>query len=265
MSVKTFLTGLIILSLSLTSCSKFNRMQKSNDAQKKLDYANELYQNEKYNKAQQLYGQIKDSYKGTKKYEQVFYNYAYTFYKMKDYTSAAFYFKNFVEVFPSSDKTEEMAYMEAYCFYMLSPRVELDQGETEKAISAMQTFINIYPSSEKVKEATEIIDKCRLKLERKGYRVAKLYYDLKYYKAAGVTFNNLLLDYPDSEKGDQYKFMAIKSYYKYADKSVVRKQKERYQEVITEYLSFKDFYPESNYMEEAETYYNSAKNHIKSL
>ncbi len=240
-------------------------MQKSNDYQKKLAYANTLFQQEKYTKAQLLYSQIKDAFKGTQEYEQIFYNYAYTFYEVKDYTSAAFYFKNFVQVFPNSSKTEEMAFMEAYCFFKLSPRPELDQTNTTKAISAMQTFINIYPNSDRVTQATDIIDKLRQKLERKGYKAAKLYYDMGYYKAAGLSFNNLLLDYPASEQGDKYKFLAIKAYYKYADKSIFSKQEERYQTVITQYLSFADFYPNSPYLKEAESLYTLAKKNIQSL
>lgn len=253
------------MTLSLSSCSEYNRMQKSNDYQKKLTYANKLYKNEKYNKAQLLYSQIKDAFKGTKQYEQLFYNYAYTYYFMKDYESAAFYFKNFVQIFPNSSKTEEMNYMQAYCFYKLSPRVELDQTNTMKAISAMQTFINIYPNSDRVKEGTEIIDKCRMKLEAKEYRAARLYYDLGYYKAAGISFTNLLLDYPDSDQGDRYKFLAIKSYFKYADNSVISKQKERYQTVVTQYLNFEDFYPNSSYLKEAKSYYTTAQKNIQSL
>ncbi len=265
MRFKAYLTGLLIVIISLSSCSQYSRMQKSNDYKKKLAYADKLYQNEKYNKAQVIYGQVKDAFKGTQQYEQLFYNYAYTYYYMKDYESAAFYFKNFVQIFPNSSKTEEMNYMQAYCFYKLSPRVELDQTNTMKAISAMQTFINIYPNSERVKEGTAIIDKCRAKLEQKEYRAAKLYYDLGYYKAAGISFANLLLDYPDSEQGDRYKFLSIKSYFKYADNSVIAKQKERYQTVVTQYLNFEDFYPNSSYLKEAKTYYTSAKESIQSL
>src|SRR5690625_2748969 len=111
-----YIVSFLLLSIAFSSCSKFNRIQKSNDNQKILNYANELYKKEKYNKAQQLYGRVKNSFKATPQYEQVFYNYVYTYYYMKDYTSAAFYFKNFVQSFPKSDKTEEMSFMEAYCF-----------------------------------------------------------------------------------------------------------------------------------------------------
>src|SRR5699024_484352 len=121
-----------------------------------------------------------------------------------------------------------------------SPRPELDQTDTKKAISALQTFINMYPNSDRVKKATTLIDKLRGKLELKEYKEAKLYYGLEYYKAAGVTFKYLLLDYPESERGDEYKYMAIKSYFRYADHSVIGKQKKRFQKVVSQFRNFEE-------------------------
>lgn len=254
-----------LLALTLASCSEYSRIQKSTDVQKKFDYANKLYDAGKYTKAQTLYSEIKDAFRGTQKAEDLLYRYAYTFYYVGDYESAAFYFKNFVATFPNSPKAIEMDYMQAYCFYKLSPRVELDQTNTGKAISAMQTFINMHPNSDKVAEATKIIDECRAKMEQKEYNAAQLYYDLGYFKAAGITFSNLLLDYPDSQSGDKYKFLEIKAYYKYALNSVYDKQKERYGDVVTQYLNFTDLYPDSKYKKEAESYYNNAQDNIKTI
>ncbi|GAA4303452.1 hypothetical protein GCM10023143_06890 [Compostibacter hankyongensis] len=251
--------------LALGACSKLAKIEKSNDVGKKLAYANELYAKKKYNQAQQLYQELLQIYKGTKQAEGLLYNYAYSSYYLKDYEQAAFHFKNFVEVFPNSPKAIEMDYMQAYCYYMLSPRVELDQANTMKAISAMQTFINTHPDAEKVQEATHIIDLCRKKLEKKEENAATLYYDLGYYRAAGITFKNLMRDYPDSESGDRYKLMAIKSYYKYAENSILEKQKERYDQVITEYLDFTDHYANSSYAQEAEKYYTSAQHNLKTV
>lgn len=254
-----------LLGLTAASCSEFSKIEKSTDVQKKLKYADKLYEAGKYSKAQTLYGEIKDAFRGSKQGEDLLYHYAYTFYYVGDYESAAFYFKNFVTTFPNSPKALEMDYMQAYCFYKLSPRVELDQTSTTKAISAMQTFINMHPNSDKVAEATKIIDECRSKLEQKEYRAAQLYYDLGYYKAAGITFSNLLLDYPDSQEGDRYKLLEIRSYYKYALNSVVDKQKERYGDVVTQYLNFAEIYPDSQYKKEAENYYNQAQENIKTI
>lgn len=264
MRITSYLT-IGLLALSATSCSEFSKIEKSTDVQKKLAYANKLYKEGKYNKAQLLYGDIKDAFRGSAQAEDMLYNYANTFYYVGDYETAAFYYKNFVSTFPNSSRATDADFLQAYCFYKLSPRVQLDQSNTEKAISAMQTFINMHPNSPKVADANRIIDVCRKKLEDKEFDAAQLYYNLGLYKAAGITFSNLLLDYPDSELGDKYKFLEIKSYYKYALNSIPEKQKERYETVVTQYLSFNDFFPGSKYKPQAEQYYNLAKDYLKTI
>lgn len=264
MRVTSYFAG-VLLALTLGSCSEYSKIEKSTDVQKKLQYANKLFDQGKYTKAQVLYGEIKDGFRGSAQAEDLLYHYAYTFYNIGDFETGAFYFKNFVSTFPQSPKAIEMDYMQAYCFYKLSPRVELDQTNTTKAISAMQTFINIHPKSDKVAEATKIIDLCRQKLEDKEFDAAELYYNLGLYKAAGVTFSNLLLDYPDSKQGDRYKFMEIRAYYKYAMNSILEKQKERYENVVTQYLNFVEIYPESKYKEQATAYYTLSQNNLKTF
>ncbi|TAM95666.1 MAG: outer membrane protein assembly factor BamD [Chitinophagaceae bacterium] len=264
MKITSYLTG-CLLTLVLVSCSELSKIEKSTDIQKKLAYANQLYKDGKYNKAQILYGDIKDAFRGSAQAEDLLYNYAYTYYYMGDFETAAFYFKNFVSVFPNSERATEVDYMQAYCFYKLSPRVQLDQTNTTKAIAAMQTFINMHPTSDKVNDANKIIDECRQKLEDKEFDAANLYFKMGLYKAAGVTFSNLMLDYPDSELGDKYKLLEIKSYYQYALNSIPEKQKERYETVVTQYLNFTDLYPTSKYKPEAEKYYTLAQNYLKTV
>lgn len=249
--------------MTLASCSEYSKIEKSTDIQKKLKYANELYANGRYNKAQVIYGEIKDAFRGSDQAEDLLYHYAYTFYNVGDYETGAFYFKNFVSAFPNSPRAIEMDYMQAYCFYKLSPRVELDQSNTTKAISAMQTFINMHPDAAKVADATKIIDECRQKMEDKEFDAAQLYYNLGLFKASGICYTNLLLDYPDSESGDKYKYLAIQAYFKYAKNSIFEKQKERYEDVVTQYLNFLDLYPDSKYKQDAEQLYTLSKNNLK--
>src|SRR5438093_609209 len=82
------------------------------------------------------------------------------------------------------------------------------------------------------KDANEIIDICRRKLEIKDFKSALLYYDLGQYRAAGVAFTSLLDSYPDSEKVDEYMYMIIKSYYRFAELSIDEKKAERFEQVI---------------------------------
>ena len=259
---KIVLTGLILLIVTV-SCNKYNKVYKSKDYEYKLKMADEFFANKKYKVAQQLYEELFPVFKGTVKFEELYYKDAYCFYYMKDYLQAQALFKGFLEVFPNSTKAEEVDYLHAYCFYKQSPKLELEQVNTTKAIGMMQTFINTHPGSARIKEATDIIDKCRIKLEQKEYRSAELYFNLGQYRAAAIAFANLMNSYPESQRGDEYKLKIVKSYYRFAKLSFENKQIERFEKVVSEYQDFVDRYPESKLLKEAESYSNLSQNHIK--
>lgn len=245
--------------------SQFTKVLKSTDYEYKLKKADEYFANKKYRQAETLYEELFPVFKGSDKFEELYYKYAYCSYYQKNYESAENLFQGFLGVFPNSSRAEEIAYMHALTFYKQSPNVQLDQTNTTKAIGMMQGFINSYPNSPRVADATKIIEKCREKLEEKDYLAAKLYYNLQMYQAAGIAFSNLLNTYPESSKGDTYMLMAVKSFYEFAKLSISSKQEERYQKVTAEYFDFADRYPESSLLKEAEDYKNLSQNNIKKL
>jgi outer membrane protein assembly factor BamD len=232
--------------------------------------AEKYYIAKDYNHAEQLYDDLFRIMKGTDHFEDIYYKYAYCAYYLKDYLNAENLFKGFVEAFPNSPKAEEMDYMRAYCFYKQSPKVELDQTNTTKAIGFMQAFISTHPGSERIKEATEIIDKCRAKLEQKDFENAKLYYNLKatnpaFLKAASLTFNILMNTYPDSEKSDEYKLYVVKADYEYATLSLPSKKEMRFQQVVTDCNDFIDRFPESKLKKQVQEYLDLSTNTLKAL
>ena len=188
--------------LAVTSCSKFSKIQKSNDTTYKLQKADEFYSNKKYRNAQLLYEVLFSSVKGTDKFEDLYYKWAYCFYYQNQYKDAENLFKGFLEVFPNSPRAEEVDYVRAYCYFKQSPKIELEQVNTFKSMNMMQTFINTHPGSYRIKDATAIIDEGRAKLELKEARSAQLYYNLSQFRSSGLAFNNLLNNYPESQKAD---------------------------------------------------------------
>lgn len=256
---------LFVSILVLTSCSKFAKVQKSTDYEYKLKMANDYYDKKKYNYAQQLYEELFPIFKGTEKFEDVYYKFAYCAYFQKDYFNAENLFKGFVEVFPTSAKAEEMDYMRAYCFFRQSPKLELDQTNTHKTIGLMQTFINSHPGSQRIKEATNIIDRSRVKLELKEARNADLYYNLGQYKASAIAYANLMNNFPESGKSDEYKLQIVRSYYEYATLSIDERKEERYSQVINECNDFLDRFPDSKLIKDVEKFLNASQTNIKAL
>lgn len=270
-------TWIAILALFLSSChgsksaakktnsakKSINKILKSNDYEYKLRMAEQFFAKKKYNKAQLLYEDVMPFYKVEKEFEDIYYKYAYCAYYQTDYLNAENLFKTFLEIFPNSTKTEEVDYMRAYCYYKQSPKPELDQTSTIKTIGMMQTFINTHPNSARNKEAYEIIETCRGKLETKDYKGAKLYYDMGNFRAAGVAFTGVLNNYPESVRADEYKLMIIKSYYRFAELSIEDKKAERFEQVINECNEFTDRFPESKLKKEVDEYLNLSQKNLK--
>lgn len=241
----------ILISTTLTSCffkkhknalseksKSFSKVFKSTDNEYRYKMAEEFYATKKYSYALQLYEDLYAFLKGTDRYEDMYFKSANCFYFLKDYLNAENYYKSFIETFPGSKRSEDCEYLRAFCYYKQSPKVDLDQTATTKSMALMQSFINGHPNSPRVKEANDILDACREKLEAKEFKAAQLYFNLGYYKAAAIAFDNVSDNFPDSKNADEYKFQTILAYNKYAELSFEEKQEERYSKVLTECNDF---------------------------
>ena len=256
----------ILVSLVLSSCSnKMTKLLKNPDPEFKLRMAEQFFVKKQYSKAQEVYEDVMPYFKTRPEFTDIYYKYAYCAYNQGDYMNAENLFKSFLEIFPNSPKSEEVDYMRAYSFFKQSPKPELDQTSTIKAMGMMQVFINTHPGSLRNKDANDIIDVCRNKLETKDFKSAKLYYDLSQFRAAGVAFTALLENYPESPRGDEYKLMIIKAYYRFAQLSVEEKKVERYEDVIAECNDFTDRFPESKLKKEADQFLQLCQTNIKNL
>ena len=253
----------ILALILLFGCQPINKILKNPDPQYKLRMAEQYYAKKKYVQAQQIYEDIMPFFRGQPEFEDIFYKYAYTAYNQKDYLNAENLFKNYLEVYPNSPRSEEIDFMRAYTYYKQSPKAELDQSATLKAMGIFQTFINTHPGSARNKEATEIIDQLRLKLEVKDRKAAQLYFDLGQFRAAAVAFNTMLNQYADTENADQYKLMAIKSYFRFAELSVEERKAERFEKVIEEANDFMDRYPQSPLAKEVQQFVTQSQNNLK--
>ncbi len=270
-------TGLLtigLLALLLASCSrheknlsssgtKYRKLLSSTDYDLKYKRAIEYYDKKDYTRASTLLEELLTIYRGTEKAEEVNYRYAYCYYHQQDYVMAGYYFKNFVTSFPNSPLAEECAYMVAFCYYQDSPTSSLDQANTYKAMDEMQMFMNQHPASKRVAECNKLIDELREKLVKKSFDSASLYYKLGDFKAAITALSNGLKEFPDTHYREELLFLVLKSNYELASRSVYDKMKERFQNTGEAYLGFKEEFPESKHLREAERIYTNASKYLK--
>lgn len=244
------LIPIILISVILASCSKYQKLMKSTDNEAKYKMAVELFEKKDYYRAIQLFEQLQPYYKGTEQAEKIAYYYAYAHYEEQDYILASYYFKQFSINYPNSKNAEEAAFLSAYCNYLDSPGSSLDQETTLSAIQGLQLFTNQYPRSSRVQRANELIDELRQKLETKSYDIANLYFEMEDYKAAIIAFKNLIKDYPDTKYREYALFHIAKASYYYALKSTDAKKPERFQATADALDNFIASYPQSDYRNE---------------
>ena len=255
----------LVLIITLSACSDYKKLLKSDDIELKYTKAVEYYQNKDYFKSIQLFDELLTYFRGTEKAEEIYYYYAYSHYGKGDYVVASYYFNNFSVTFPRSKYAEETMFMAAYCQYLDSPKHSLDQESTVSALKGMQNFINSYPQSTRLAEANKVIDKLRLKLQKKSFEAAKLYFTIEEYNAAITALNAHLKDYPDSQFKEEAYFLILKSFYLYAINSIESKKKERFMATSESYETFAALYPESTFKREAENYYKIAQRELIKL
>lgn len=250
-----FICFLLII-VSLSSCSEYQKALKSEDLAFKNTTASDLYEKGKYTKALRIYEQIAPAYRGKPQGERLFYMFSKSYYNTKQYYLAGYQFENFAASYPKSEKREEAAFLGAECFYRLSPRYSLDQIDTEKSLAKLQRFIDTYPDSEYLPKANEYVKELREKLEKKAFEIAKQYYTISdhrlEYNAAFKALDNFISDYPGTPYKEEALFLKFSTAYKLAMNSVQYKKEERLNAAKANYSSFVKFSPESEFKGKAD-------------
>ena len=232
----------------------------------KYEAAIKYYDDEKYDRAMALFEELIPLFRGTERAEKVYYCYSYCNYQLDLLYAASYHFKKFSITYPTSKHAQETLFMYAYSNYLLSPIPTLDATDTKAGINALQLFINTYPEHELVDSSNVLMDKLRGKLEVKSYLNSKQYFKIFKFKAAIISINNTLLDFPETEYREELTFLILKSNFLLAENSVKEKKLQRINDTIDAYYTFVDSYKESKYLKEAQTIFTKVsemRNDIK--
>lgn len=248
---------ILLITLVFSSCSEFQKVLKNEDIAKKFSLGTELFDAGKYSKANRLFAQIVPSYRGKPQAEKLMYMYSMSYYYEGDYHLSGYQLERFESSYPKSEKAEEALFLSAKSYNMLSPIYSKEQKETIEAIEKLQLFINKFPNSQYLAEANAMVKELDFKLEKKAYEIAKQYNTTAYfessdYEAAIKAFDNFLLDYPGTSFREQAMFYRFESAQKLAVNSIEYKKEERLNIALGYYKTFKKYYPESEFIADAE-------------
>ena len=250
--MKKLLHSISILIL-ISSCSEYQKALNSDEVSVKFNLGTELYDAEKYSKASRLFAQILPQYRGKPQAQKLTYMQAMCFYNTKDYNSSSYQMERFVNSYPDSEKVEEMAFLGAKSYYLMAPIFSKDSEDTKIAIDKLQQFINAFPESKFNDDANKLIFELDYRLELKEFNIALQYNVLTDYQAAIKSFENFLIDFPGSDLREKAMYYRFDSAYKLAINSVVWRQKERIENAVSYFNSFKNSYNDSELLDEMES------------
>ena len=253
----------LVLLVFLCSCGEYEKLLKSTDFDLKKAKAKEYFNDGQYVKTTELLTQILPKYRATEEAEELNWMNCQAYFGQKDYFMAASYYKTFVDQFPFGKHTEEASFMSALCDYNISANPELDQESTKTAIEGFSMFMTKYPASPKIDECKKMISDLQDKLVEKSYLNAKLYYDMKQYKAAIVALTNSLKEYANTKYREKMMYLKLNSLFLYAEFSLPLKQKERYQATLDDYYSFMEEFPKSIYSKDVASIYQKTNKFLK--
>lgn len=252
----------------LCSCGEYQRVQKSNDYNYKFEYAKRAYEQKKYVQAATLLQDCISVFKGSDKAEESLYLLAMSNYENRDYATAGVYFKSYYTRYPKGKYAEDSRFYSGYGYYQDSPDAQLDQSGTIKAIEELQTFLDYFPRSDRVSIAQNAIFELQDKLTLKQLQNAQLYYNLgnymgNNYESAVIVARNAVKDYPYSKYKEDLELLILKSRYQEAANSIEERKADRFRDVVDEYYSFINSYPDSPNREEADNIYKIAQRYVK--
>lgn len=258
---------MLLAALSLASCGEYQRVLKSTDNDYKLDFARRAFEQKKYVQAATVLTDIVTTFKGSAKAEESLYLLALSHYENKDYANSGAYFKTYYTRYPKGKYTELARFYSGYGYYLDSPEPQLDQSGTIKAIEELQAFLDYFPRSDKVSIAQNAIFELQDKLTLKQLQNAQLYYNLgtymgNNYESAVIVARNAIKDYPYSKYKEDLELLILKSRYQEADQSIEEKKADRFREVIDEYYSFINNYPDSPHRDEADNIFKIASRYV---
>ncbi|MDR0801240.1 outer membrane protein assembly factor BamD [Fluviicola sp.] len=252
-------TFLILTILSFASCSSYNSILKSDDYEAKFAEANRLYDGEKYERCVALYEQVYQRSPKTPQGEISFYRLGKASFKIEDWYLASYYLSAFQAKFPYSSKVEETMFLAAVCSVKNSPEAALDQQDTEVALNDLQSFVTRFPNSEYLDTCNVIMDKLRYKLETKEMMNVRLYSKTENYRAAVVSSEAFLDNYPRSGYREEAWAVLLRNSFHLALNSVDSKIEDRIAKTTERFNIFLVEFPNSDYLREFEGYVEKLK------
>ena len=249
--------SLMLALVMMTGCSGYYKILKASDYNTKYSLAKTYFLEGRYTSCSSILEECVAYQRGTAQAEETMYLLATCYYNLDDYLAASQYYMACYRAFPNSTFSENCLYWSGRSLFLDTPDPRLDATSTTNAIEQLQHFVETYPLSKFRPEAEEMIYTMYDRLVEKEVGTAELYYNMgnymgNNYRSSIIVAENALRDYPYTKYREKLAMIILRSKFQMAQESVLEKRDDRYRDAIDEYYAFKNEFPESSYMKEAD-------------
>jgi outer membrane protein assembly factor BamD len=230
----------------------------ANSGQEAFDKGMLAYEARDYNRAIEFFRAALDFGRSGEWADEAQVYLAKAYYETGQYLLAANEFDRFGDLYPTDPRTEEARFGEIQSYAQLSPPYNLDQTDTERAITLIRTFMASYPQSVFTNDVVALLEQLREKLAQKQYEAGRLYERRELYEAAVLTYRSVLESYPTTSFADEALLGALRAQVAFAEASVQELREERFGEALAFYDRLVELFPGSPLLPEAEALYDRA-------
>ena len=233
--------ALAALVIIVSGCSSSDATRQLS-AEERYQKAMELFNDGDYLDAVEEFRIVTLQFQGNPLADDAQYYLGECYFQREEYILAAYEYELLIRTHPTSKLVPDARFKRGMCYYELSPAWNLDQEYTHKAIDEFQALLEYYPFDPRASDAEAKIRELNTKLARKIYESGVIYMKMEYYRAAGLSFDQVLERYHDTP---------------YAEPALLRKgevllYRLRYGDAKRELERFLTRYPESMLRRDAE-------------
>jgi outer membrane protein assembly factor BamD len=170
------------------------------------------YQEESWGRAAEHLNRLVLNYPADERIVEARYLLGQANFHLEEYPSAAQDFERFQSDFPADTLADDALWWAGRSYEEQSLKPQLDQADTRRAISSLESLLSQYPSSAFAEEARERIAVLRDRLAEKEFLTLQYYYDQQLWKAAEIYARSLIEEFPQSDHVAPAYLMLLRAY-----------------------------------------------------
>ncbi|MCC5914930.1 MAG: outer membrane protein assembly factor BamD [Balneolaceae bacterium] len=234
---------LLVTAFVFVSCRSSDLIRPGDSLEVAFEKAMGQFEEENWSDAARAFETVVSIGRGTDLGQDAQFYLAESYFNNRRYLVAASEYERYAQFYPNSERRQTVDFKKGLSYYNLSPRYQLDQTYTRRAIQNFRLFNSRYPDSEYREEIGGYISEMRSKLARKHFSAAEFYHRTNRYNAAAVYYDIVIDQYPETEWAEKALVNQIEAYILFAENSVPQRQAERFEKALDSYSTYLQLFP----------------------